>query len=83
MPDRIPNVIYDSPEEYNLEDNGWHISRDELAEAAEASGVFDVSDDLVDEAFRAECTRHLPDVESVQAKDAARRYRELKNIMKE
>ena len=83
MPDGIPNVIYDSPEEYNLEDKGWHLSRQELAEAAEASGILDVSDDYVDEAFRAECARHLPDVESVQAKDAARKYRELRNIMKE
>ena len=83
MPDGIPNVIYDSPEEYNLEEKCGHLSREELAEAAEASGVLHVSDDYVDEAFRAECARHLPGVESVQAKGSARKCRELRNIMKE
>ena len=42
MLDGIPNVIYDSPEQYGLEDKGWNLCREELAEAAEASGVLNV-----------------------------------------
>ena len=83
MPDGIPNVIYNSPEQYGLEDKGWNLCREELAEAAEASGVLNVLDDYVDEAFRTECSRHLPDVESVLAKDAARKYMELRSKIKE
>ena len=62
-----------------MEDKGWNLSREELAEAAEASGVLNVLDDYVDETFTDECSCHLPDVEIVQAKDAARKCMELRS----
>ncbi len=34
MPDGIPNVIHNCPEEYGIEDIGWSLSIDELTEAA-------------------------------------------------
>ena len=45
MPDGIPNVIYNCREEYGIEDKGWPLSTEELAEAAGISGVLDVRDD--------------------------------------
>ena len=45
MPDGIPNVIHNCPEEYGIEDKGWPLSTEELAEAAGISGVLDVRDD--------------------------------------
>ena len=83
MPDGIPNVIHNCPEEYGIEDKGWSISIDELTEAAQVSGVLDVADDYISEHFREECANHIPNVDSVEAKDAARKYRELRRLIRE
>ena len=82
MPDGIPNVIHNCPEEYGMEDKGWPLTHDELAKAAEVSGVLDVADAYIDEDFQRECATHLDDVLSIQAKDAARKYRELRRAIK-
>ena len=81
MPDGIPNLIYNCPEEYGIEDKGWPLTTEELAEAAEVSGVLDVTDDFLAGDFRRECSNHLPDVDSIQAKDPARKYRELRRVI--
>ena len=62
MPDGIPNVIHNCPEEYGMEDKGWPLTNDED--------------------FQRECASHLDDVLSIQAKDAARKYRELRRAVK-
>ena len=82
MPDGIPNVIHSCPEECGMEDNGWPLTNDELAKAAEVSGVLDVTDAYIEEDFQRECATHLDDVLSIQAKDAARKYRELRRAIK-
>ena len=64
------NVIHNCPEEYGMEDKGWPLTNDELAKAAEVSGVLDVTDGYIDEDFQRECATHLDDVLSIQAKDA-------------
>jgi hypothetical protein len=75
MPDDIPNVIYKSPEEYGIEDKGWPLITEEFSEAAEVSVVLDVADDYLTTDFKRECSTHLPHVDSIQAKDAARTCR--------
>ena len=72
MPDGNPNIIYNSPEEYGIEDKGWPLTTEELAEAAEVSGVLDVADNYLTADFRRECSNHLPDVDSIQAKEILR-----------
>ena len=66
MPDGNPNIIYNSPEEYGIEDKGWPLTTEELA------GVLDVADNYLTADFRRECSNHLPDVDSIQAKEILR-----------
>lgn len=82
MPDGIPNVIYNYPEECGIEDKGWPLTTEEFAEAAVVSVVLDVADDYLTTDFERECSNHLPHVDSIQAKDAARTYRELRRLIK-
>ena len=44
----------------------WPLTNDELAKAAEVSGVLDVTDAYIDEDFQRECAGHLDDVLRMQ-----------------
>ena len=51
MPDGIPNFIYSSPEVYDLEDQGWELSLDELQTTAAVSDVLNVENNYLDYEF--------------------------------
>ena len=47
MPDGIPDVIYNNPEEFGLVDKGWDVSLEELQAVAEVSGVLSTQEDYI------------------------------------
>ena len=48
---------------------GWPVTEEELEKVAELSGVLGCPDDFLDKAFREECERIIPDVNSITPKD--------------
>jgi hypothetical protein len=48
---------------------GWPVSEEELEKVAELSGVLGCPDDFLHQAFRGECERLMPDVNSITPND--------------
>ena len=57
---------------------GLPVSEEQLKEAAEQSGVLNVSGDFLDPAFRLECERLIPNIQDIEAKDCREAYLYLK-----
>ena len=54
-----------NPEAYDLQDQGWELSLDELQTTAAVSHVLNVENDYLDDEFRIECCQTLPHLESI------------------
>ena len=50
----------------------------QLQEVAELSGVLESADDLLDNAFRLECERHIPNTDEIEPAEAANAFLFLK-----
>ena len=57
---------------------GLPVSEEQLKEAAEQSGVLNVSEGFLDPAFRLECKRLIPNIQDIEAKDCREAYLYLK-----
>ena len=60
---------------YNL---ALHVTEDQLQEVAEMSGVLEVSENFLDDAFRLECERHIPNTDEIIPAEASNAYLFLK-----
>lgn len=78
LPAGIPEHIYHFPERYGAEKCGIAISDEQLAEIAQLSGVLDGTDDFLDECFRQECERHVPQTNEIEPGEASNAYLFLK-----
>ena len=57
---------------------GLPLTEAELHEAAIQSGVLDTDDDFLDEVFREECERIIPNPEELEPKDCSKAFIYLK-----
>jgi hypothetical protein len=78
LPTGIPEHIYHYPDEYGGERCGLALTDEQLQEVAEVSGVLDGTNDYLDEAFRNECERHIPNTDDIEPSQAANAYLYLK-----
>jgi hypothetical protein len=78
LPSDVPDHIYNYPEQYDGERCGLHVTEDQLQEVAEMSGVLEVSENFLDDAFRLECERHIPNTDEIIPAEASNAYLFLK-----
>ncbi|XP_028414879.1 uncharacterized protein LOC114537959 [Dendronephthya gigantea] len=83
LPTGIPEHIYSYPEQYAGEKYGLQISEELLQEVAELSGVLGSAEQFLDDAFRQECERHIPNTDEIEAVEAANAYLYLKDNFNE
>ena len=77
LPSGVPDHIYNYPEQYGGEKCGLNVTEEQLQEVAEMSGVLEVSD-FLDNAFRLECERHIPNTDEIDPGEADSAYLFLK-----
>ena len=58
---------------------GIPVTDQQLQEVAEFSHVLDANDDFLDEDFRQECRRHIPNTEDIEPAQASNAYLYLKD----
>lgn len=63
---------------YYLSIQGINLSKEQLDEVAELSGVLNEANDFLDSKVREECERIIPEISEVKSKDAAETYLFLK-----
>lgn len=74
LPTGVPEHIYTCPNQYGGEKCGHVITEEQLREVAEFSGVLDNTDDFLDDTFRQECQRHIPDTDDIKPAQASNAY---------
>jgi len=70
----VPEHIYQCPEEYGGEKCGISITEEDLLEVAQLSDVLVDTDDYLEEKFRNEYMRHIPNTDEINSADAANAY---------
>ena len=79
LPTGVPEHIYTCPEQHGGEKCGIPVTDQQLQEVAEFSHVLDANDDFLDEDFRQECQRHIPNTEDIEPAQASNAYLYLKD----
>ena len=74
----VPEHIYHYPDEYGGERCGLALTDEQLQEVAEVSSVLDGTNAYLDEAFRNECERHVPNTDDIEPSQVANAYLYLK-----
>ncbi|XP_028413083.1 uncharacterized protein LOC114541051 [Dendronephthya gigantea] len=78
LPDGIPDHIHAFPQEYGLEECGFHVTEDQLAEVAQHSGVLDLENDFLSPEMRQQCETIIPYPEKIESSDCAKAFLYLK-----
>lgn len=79
LPAGVPEHIYHFPEKYGGEQCGFPITKEQLLEVAEASGICECIVDFLTPEIRQECELHLPNIEEIEPADAKDAYLHLKS----
>ena len=79
LPTDVPEHIYTCPEQHGGEKCGIPVTDQQLQKVAEFSHVLDANDDFLDEDFRQECQRHIPNTEDIEPAQASNAYLYLKD----
>ncbi|XP_020908948.1 uncharacterized protein LOC110246907 [Exaiptasia diaphana] len=74
LPTGVPEHMYHCPEEHGGEKCGISITEEDLLEVAQLSDVLIDTDDFLEENFRNECMRHIPNTDEIKPADAANAY---------
>lgn len=78
LPAGVPEHIYNFPEHYGGQKCGFPVTEERLREVAELSNVLESTGDFLDENFRQECQRHIPNTADIKPAEAANAYLFLK-----
>jgi hypothetical protein len=81
LPSGVPEHIYTMSRAtwWHGEKCGIPVTEQQLQEVAEFSHVLDGNDDFLDEDFRQECQRHIPNTEEIEPAQASNAYLYLKD----
>ena len=79
LPAGVPEHIYSFSDQYGDEKCSLPITEEQLKEVAQLSDVLNGSDDYLDNAFRHECERHIPNTDDIEPAEAANAFLFLKS----
>ena len=82
LPTGVPSHMYYFPERYGGERKGFDLTKEEIREVAELSGVLDEPDDYLDAELRREFQIFIPELEKQNCDKAAESFRLLKQCFR-
>ena len=81
LPTGIPNHMFEFPENYGGRKAGNNLTRTQLQDVANLSGICDAPTDFIDDDIKEQFRQHVPRPDLIESKNASNAYQFLKSMV--
>ena len=81
LPTGIQNHMFEFPEPYGGRKAGNNVTRNQLQDVANLSGIHDAPTDVLDDDIKEEFRQHVPRPDLIESKNASNAYQFLKSTV--